>query len=81
MEITGVLRVLYVGGVFHYGTLSIMVLLFRATPLWEKHHIFTKNLKVIGGWILSLINAQVSIFPTNVGLLSTLLTLDTFSTI
>lgn len=53
---------------------------FRPTPLWETHHILTQKLKVMGEWVISLINIQVFTFPTNVELLPTLLTLVRFST-
>lgn len=45
------------------GHFSLLILLFyEQHTLWETHHILTQNLKHIGGWVLSLIDAQGSIF-------------------
>ena len=36
--------------------------------MWERHQIFTKNLKVIGVWVISLINCSTSTILSNVRL-------------
>ena len=62
--------------------MNIVRLLLLEQNLCERHTTYKiQNLKVIGEWALSLINAQVSTFPTNVGLIPTLLTLATFLTL
>lgn len=55
----------------HFYSLDFLNL-YKQHTLWETRHIFTKNLKVIGVWILSLINAQLSTFLINVRLSRTL---------